>query len=116
MANAKAKGSEIGTGGVLFAAAGVVALFGVSMLLFGVIAASGIRILVEGKVDYNNPVNLLLTAIVMGLGVSTASITIGTVTLKGMALATIVAIILSTSFHIINSMRGNSTEKRDNEA
>jgi uracil permease len=66
---------------------------GVSILLFGVIAASGIRILVEGKVDYNQPKNLLLTSIVLGLGVSTASLTIGTVTLKGMSLATIVAVI-----------------------
>ena len=79
---------------------------GVSMLLFGVIAASGIRILVEGKVDYNKPANLLLTSIVMGLGVSTASITIGTVTLKGMALATVVAIILSLAFRVIARLRG----------
>lgn len=79
---------------------------GVSLLLFGVIAASGIRILVERKVNYNKPVNLLLTSIVMGIGVSTASMTIGTVTLKGMALATVVAIILSTVFRIIGAMRG----------
>ena len=78
---------------------------GVSLLLFGVIAASGIRILVESKVDYNKPANLLLTSIVMGLGVSTASITIGTITLKGMALATVVAIILSVAFHIISHIR-----------
>jgi uracil-xanthine permease len=78
---------------------------GVSMLLFGVIAASGIRVLVEAKVDYNNPMNLLLTSIVMGLGVSTASLTIGTVTLRGMALATVVAIILSISFRIILALR-----------
>ena len=80
---------------------------GVSMLLFGVIAASGIRILVESKVDYNNPMNLLLTSIVMGLGVSTASLTIGTVTLKGMSLATITAIILSLSFRLIALLRGD---------
>ncbi|MDY3915359.1 MAG: uracil permease [Selenomonadaceae bacterium] len=79
---------------------------GVSMLLFGLIAASGIRILVEAKVDYNQPMNLLLTSIVMGIGVSTASITIGTVTLKGMALATIVAILLSITFRIIARLRG----------
>ena len=79
---------------------------GVSMLLFGLIAASGIRILVEAKVDYNQPMNLLLTSIVMGLGVSTASITIGTVTLKGMALATIVAILLSLTFRCIARLRG----------
>ncbi len=78
---------------------------GVSMLLFGVIAASGIRILVESKVDYNKPTNLLLTSIVMGLGVSTASITVGTITLKGMALATVVAIILSVTFHFIAHLR-----------
>ncbi|WP_314448832.1 uracil permease [Selenomonas artemidis] len=78
---------------------------GVSMLLFGVIAASGIRILVEAKVDYNNPMNLLLTSIVMGVGVSTASLTIGTVILRGMSLATVIAIILSVSFRIIFALR-----------
>lgn len=74
---------------------------GVSLLLFGVIAASGIRILVEAKVDYSKPANLILTSIVLGLGVSTASVTFGTITLKGMALATVVAIILSVSFRIL---------------
>ena len=79
---------------------------GVSLLLFGLIAASGIRILVEAKVDYNQPMNLLLTSIVLGIGVSTASITLGTVTLKGMALATVVAILLSLLFRIIALLRG----------
>jgi len=82
---------------------------GVSMLLFGVIAASGIRIFVEERVDYNNPMNLLLTAIVLGLGISTASITIGTVTLKGMALATVVAILLSLGFRVIMLLRDGNT-------
>ncbi len=75
------------------------------MLLFGVIAASGLRILVESKVDYNKPVNLMLTSVVVGIGVSTASITIGTVTLQGMALATVVAIVLSILFRIIAHVR-----------
>ncbi len=78
---------------------------GVSILLFGVIAASGIRILVEGKVNYNKPANLLLTAIILGVGVSTASITIGTVTLSGMSLATVVAVFLGLAFHIITIFR-----------
>lgn len=82
---------------------------GVSLLLFGVIAASGIRIFVEQKVDYNKPTNLLLTSIVMGLGVSTASITIGTVTLKGMALATVVAIILSILFRFLEKVNSKET-------
>ena len=80
---------------------------GVSLLLFGVIAASGIRMLVESKVDYNKPSNLILTSVVLGIGVSNASISIGTVTMKGMALATIVAIILSLSFRVIDSIKSD---------
>ncbi|MBR2214994.1 MAG: uracil permease [Selenomonadaceae bacterium] len=83
---------------------------GVSILLFGVIAASGVRILVESKVDYNNPINLLLTSIVLGLGVSTASITIGTVTLKGMSLATIVAVLLGIAFRLVALLRRENKE------
>ncbi len=86
---------------------------GVSLLLFGVIAASGIRVLVESKVDYNNPLNLLLTALVMGIGVSTASITIGTVTLKGMSLATVIAIILSIAFRLIALAHGEKFGAQD---
>ena len=81
---------------------------GVSMLLFGVIAASGIRVLVDAKIDYNQPINLMLTAIVLGIGVSTASITIGSTTLAGMSLATVVAIILSICFNIIKKLRGEN--------
>ena len=80
----------------------------ISTFVFGVIAASGIRVLVESKVDYNKPVNLMLTAVVMGIGVSTASITLGTVTLSGMSLATVVAIVLSICFNLISKLRGEA--------
>ncbi len=73
---------------------------GISLLLFGVIAASGIRILVEKKVDYNEPKNLLLTAVVLGLGLSGAKFTIGTITIKGMILSTFAAIVVSLVFNI----------------
>ena len=73
---------------------------GVSLLLFGVIAASGIRMLVEEKVDYNKPKNLMLTAIVLIVGLSGAHLQIGTVTLTGMALATIISIIVSLAFKV----------------
>jgi uracil permease len=68
---------------------------GVSLLLFGVIAASGLRILVESKVDYGKPSNLLLTTIVLVTGLSGVRVTIGDFSLAGMALATVVAIVLS---------------------
>jgi uracil permease len=78
---------------------------GVSLLLFGVIAASGIRMLVESKVDYNKPVNLILTSVVLGIGVSNASITLGSVTLRCMALATVIAIILSLSIKLLETVQ-----------
>ena len=81
---------------------------GVSLLLFGVIAASGIRMLVESKVDYNKPSNLILTSVILILGVSNAHVTLGSVALKGMALSTVVAIILSLSFKCIESLRADS--------
>lgn len=71
---------------------------GVCMLLFGVIAAAGIRMLVERKVDYTRPRNLILTSVVLVAGVSGASAKVGTVELKGMALGTVVAIALALLF------------------
>jgi uracil permease len=71
---------------------------GVSILLFGVITAAGIRMLIEKKVDYAKTKNLILTSVVLICGVSGALLKFGTVELKGMALGTIIAIALSLVF------------------
>lgn len=76
---------------------------GVSLLLFGVIAASGIRMLVEARVDYSQPRNLILTSVVLVIGLSGASINIGSVPLNGMGLATVVAILLSLCFALFDA-------------
>lgn len=77
---------------------------GICILLFGVIAASGIRMLVESKVDYSKPANLILTAIVLIVGLSGTAVTIGTVQLKGMALGTVVGMLMSIVFHLLETM------------
>lgn len=74
---------------------------GVSLLLFGVIAASGIRMLVESKIDYAKPSNLILTTIVLVIGLSGATLNWGYLSLKGMALATVTAIVLSLFFKLL---------------
>ncbi len=79
---------------------------GVSLLLYGVIGASGIRVLIESKVDYNKALNLILTSIILIIGVSGATIHIGAAELKGMALATIVGIAMSLLFKVISMVRG----------
>ncbi|WP_254639565.1 uracil permease [Cohnella sp. GbtcB17] len=83
---------------------------GVSLLLFGVIAASGLRMLVESKVDYSKPTNLFLTTVVLVTGLSGVKITAGDFSLSGMALATVVAIAMSLLFKLIEKL-GWSNEK-----
>lgn len=75
---------------------------GVSFLLYGMIAASGLRLLVEVKVDYGRSRNLALTSIVLITGLSGVAIPIGAVQLKGMVLATIVGMVLSLAFYLID--------------
>ncbi|WP_144460560.1 uracil permease [Siminovitchia fortis] len=77
---------------------------GISLLLFGIIAVSGIRMLVEANVDYNVSYNMILTCVVLAIGISGASIKIGTVPLSGMGLATVVAIVLSLFFKLLEKL------------
>ena len=83
---------------------------GVCILLFGFIAASGLRMMVERKVDFTQPKNLILTAVTMISGLSGAAVHIGPVQLKGMDLATVVAILASLAFLIFEKL-GLSNEK-----
>lgn len=92
--------SFIGKIAALIHAIPVPVMGGVSILLFGIIAASGLRMLVERKVDYTSPANLILTSVVLITGVSGAKVAIGPVVLQGMGLATVVAILISLAFTI----------------
>ena len=88
-------------------------LGGVSLLLYGVIGTSGIRILVDSKVDYNKAQNLMLTSIILIIGISGAKIQMGTVEMKGMALATVVGILMSLFFkgiEMLTNSKENSVE------
>ncbi|MEE1037808.1 MAG: uracil permease [Eubacterium sp.] len=75
---------------------------GISFLLYGMIAASGIRLLVDKKVDYSKSRNLAMTAVVFVTGLSGAAIQIGEVQLTGMCLATIVGIAMGLIMFIID--------------
>ena len=90
--------SFIGKAAAAIRAIPVPVMGGVCLLLFGVIAAAGIRMLVEKQVDYTKARNLVLTSVVLISGISGAAVKLGTVELKGMALGTVVAIVLSLLF------------------
>ncbi|WP_173709909.1 uracil permease [Clostridium beijerinckii] len=77
---------------------------GISFLLFGTIATSGLRTFIEEKVDFSKSRNLILTSVVFIVGLSGIKLTLGTIELKGMGLATVVAMVLSISFMIFDKL------------
>ncbi len=78
---------------------------GISFLLYGMIGASGIRVMVDGQVDYGRSRNLTLTSVVFVTGLSGVAFNMGEVTLKGMVLATIVGMVLSLLFFIFDKFK-----------
>ena len=73
---------------------------GVSMVLYGMISAVGVRNVVENKVDFTKSRNVIIAAIIMvlALGISNSDagcVTIGSVSLSGLAVASIVGILLN---------------------
>lgn len=77
---------------------------GITMLLYGIIAVQGIRMFVEQKVDFSVNYNMVLGAITFVIGVSGASINLGTVQLKGMAFAAVVGVVLSIIFYVLGKL------------
>lgn len=72
---------------------------GISFLLYGMIGTSGLRILVDSKVDYGNSRNLSLTSVIFVTGLSGIALKIGNIQLSGMVLACVVGMILSLIFY-----------------
>lgn len=72
---------------------------GISLLLFGLIASSGLRLLVKSGIDYSHSRNLIMSSVVLviGIGMETGGFTIplGKYSIPGMALATFIGIILN---------------------
>lgn len=83
---------------------------GISLLLFGTIAASGLRSFIEEKVDLSKSRNLVLTSVILIVGLSGIKVNLG-VEIKGMGLATVVAMILGILFMIFDKLKlMNETE------
>ena len=67
---------------------------GVSILLFGVIASSGVRVLINNQIDFGHQRNLIIGAVILITGIGGLTINIGQITLSGMALSAIIGVIL----------------------
>ena len=68
---------------------------GIMMLVFGSIAVVGMSTLIRGKVDVTEARNLCIISVVMTFGIGNMFVDVGNVSLKGISLCAIVAIILN---------------------
>lgn len=86
---------------------------GVSILLFGIIASAGLRMLVENKVDFSDKRNLVIASVILVIGVGGAALRIEGLHLEidGMALATIVGIVLNLILPKTEIVEKNESEE-----
>ena len=71
-------------------------LGGMSILLYGVIASNGLRVLVDNKIDFGKQRNLVIASAMLVIGLGGAILPVGSfMTLSGTALSALVGIILN---------------------
>ena len=74
---------------------------GVSLVLYGMISAVGVRNIVENQVDFTKSRNVIIAALILVLaigiqyGTESSSISVGFTNLSGLAVAAIVGILLN---------------------
>ena len=59
------------------------------------IASSGLKILIDNKIDFNLKRNLLIASVILVVGIGGLTFQVGAVAVSGMALATLFGIILN---------------------
>ena len=70
-------------------------LGGMSIMLYGVIASNGLKVLIEKQVDFREVRNLIIASSMLVLGLGGAILELGPVTLSGTALCALAGVILN---------------------
>lgn len=70
---------------------------GISIILFGMIASVGVRIVVSAQLDFAHSRNLIISALILVFGIGVSSFPIGStgVTISGLAIAAIIGVVLN---------------------
>lgn len=68
---------------------------GISFLLFGVIASSGLRVLIDKQVDFDKKRNLMIGSSILVIGIGNAYLQLGQYQFSGLAIATVLGIVLN---------------------
>ncbi|MGO1978776.1 uracil-xanthine permease family protein [Brachybacterium tyrofermentans] len=76
-------------------------LGGVTFVLYGLIGIVGVRMWVDGKVDFSRPKNQFTAGVALVIGIANVTWTFGGIQLTGIALGTIAALAI---FHVMNQL------------
>lgn len=68
---------------------------GVSLILYGFIASSGVKMLINNRIDFGNTKNIFVASVILVAGIGGLNITIGSITITSTAVAMILGIILN---------------------
>ena len=68
---------------------------GVSLILYGFIASSGVKMLINNRIDFGNTKNIFVASVILVAGIGGLNITVGSITITSTAVAMILGIILN---------------------
>ena len=91
--------------GILFSMIGKVSAFlrsipgsvlgGIMLLLFGMIAATGINNMIHNKTDMSNTRNLIIVSLILTTGIGGAVLTVGSISMTGIGLSALLGVVLN---------------------
>ena len=87
--------SVIGKVGAVIQTIPSAVLGGIMLLLFGSIASVGISNMIQAKIDMGSTRNLIIVSLILTIGIGGAIISVGSFTLSGIGLASLVGVILN---------------------
>lgn len=96
--------------GALIATVPVGVLGGAATMLYGMIGVLGVRIWVQNRVNFSNPVNLTTAAVALIIGIADYTWTVGELQFAGIALGTAAALVIYHGMNALATWRGTATD------
>ena len=85
-------------------------LGGAGTVLYGMIGMLGVRIWVQNRVDFSNPVNLNTAAVALIVAIANFTWNVGGMSFEGIALGTASALVIYHGMRLISKLRGTNLE------
>ena len=85
-------------------------LGGAGTVLYGMIGMLGVRIWVQNRVDFSNPVNLNTAAVALIVAIANFTWNVGGMSFEGIALGTASALVIYYGMRLISKLRGTNLE------